>query len=134
MYTSKLSQQGCLLPFAVEVLENLSKKYDCYIITNGITEVQRSRISLTPLGNYIKHSFVSQELGWAKPSPIFFEKVLEYIGDADKKKYLVIGDSLTSDIKGACDSGLDSVWISSESNPLPTYRIERLQDLYSILD
>ena len=134
IYVDKLSKQGHLMPFAEETLERLSKKYDCYIITNGITEVQRSRMALTPLERYIKHSFISQEMGCAKPLVMFFEKVFEYIGDSDKKKYLVIGDSITSDIMGAVNAGIDSVLISKNENPLSTYRIEELKELYSILD
>ncbi|MBE6587252.1 MAG: noncanonical pyrimidine nucleotidase, YjjG family [Ruminococcaceae bacterium] len=134
IYTGMLSQQGQLIEGAEEVLSRLSKKYDCYIVTNGITEVQKSRMARTPLEKYIKHSFISQEMGCAKPSPLFFEKVFEYIGDGDRSRYLVIGDSLTSDIAGACAVGIDSVWLSFRESSVPTYRIEKLTELFSILD
>ena len=133
IYAQRLSCQGQLIDGAEEVLKTLSQRYECYIVTNGITEVQKSRMSRTPLEKYIKHSFISQEMGCAKPSPVFFEKVFEYIGDSDKTKYLVIGDSLTSDIAGADAAGLDSVWLSKGGSSLPTYRIEKLCELYSIL-
>ena len=87
----------------------------------------------TPLEKYIKHSFISQEMGCAKPSPVFFEKVIEYIGDSDKSNYLVIGDSLTSDISGARNFGIDSVFLSEKESDMPTYRINNLYELYSIL-
>lgn len=135
IYTQQLSLQGHLIDSAEEVLRELSEKYDCYIITNGITEVQKSRMAKTPLEKYIKYSFISQEMGCAKPSPVFFEKVFEHIGDFDRSKYLVIGDSLSSDIAGAAAAGVDSVWFSSGGavSPMPTYRIEKLTELFEIL-
>jgi len=135
IYEGMLALQGQLIDGAEDILKKFSEKYDCYIVTNGIADVQRSRMSKTPLERYIKHSFISQELGCSKPSPVFFESVFEYIGDKDRSEYLVIGDSLSSDIAGAAAVGIDSVWISSHGeSALPTYRIEKLSELYSILD
>ncbi len=133
IYTDKLSCQGQLIDHATEVIKTLSEKYDCYIVTNGITDVQRSRLSRTDLLPYIRYTFISQEMGCEKPSPVVFEKILKYIGDSDKSKYLVIGDSLSSDITGAVAAGIDSVWISDGESDLPTYRIGKLTELYSIL-
>lgn len=134
IYTTNLSRQGQLMDSAEKVLDCFSKKYSCYIVTNGIAEIQKSRIAATTLGKYIKHSFVSQELGCEKPSLAFFEKVFSHIGDDDRSGYLVIGDSLTSDIAGAINAGIDSVLISKEHSALPTYCIKNLEELYSILD
>ena len=133
IYAKRLSQQGHMIENAVDVLACLSQTYRCFIITNGITEIQNSRLSKTCIGEYIEHSFISQEMGCAKPSPVFFEKVMEYIGDSDVKRYLVIGDSLTSDIAGAVNIGMDSVWISEGESDLPTYTVDKLPKLYSIL-
>ena len=133
VYTGRLSCQGQLIDGAEKILAELSEKYECYIVTNGITEVQKSRMERTPLLSYIKHSFISQEMGCAKPAPEFFEKVIDFIGDNDKSKYLVIGDSLSSDIAGARAFGLDSVWISKNESEMPTYRIEKLSELHNIL-
>ncbi|MBQ3528684.1 MAG: YjjG family noncanonical pyrimidine nucleotidase [Clostridia bacterium] len=133
IYTERLSKQGQLIDGAEEVLRTLSKKYRCFIVTNGITEVQRSRMDKTPLLQFIEHSFISQEMGCAKPSRVFFDKVMEHIGDDDISAYLIIGDSLTSDIKGAYDIGMDSVWYSNGKSDMPTYCIENLFELYDIL-
>lgn len=133
-YTQYLSKQGQLLENAEKVLSCLSKKYDCYICTNGITDVQMDRLEHTPLLPYVKKVFVSEDVGFAKPSPMFFQRVFEYIGDNDPKNYLVIGDSLSSDIAGANSCNMDSVWISDGESDLPTYRIGSILDIYSILD
>lgn len=134
IYTEQLSTQGQLMSNAEEVLKNLSEKYDCYIVTNGITDVQKARISTTPLEKYIKYSFISQKMGSEKPSAAFFEKVFDFIGDSDISNYLIIGDSLSSDIAGAHTVGMDSVWISKKGDSdIPTYRIRELEELYTIL-
>lgn len=133
-YVVNLSRQSQLMPDAETVLEKLSKKYGIYIITNGITEVQKRRMSKTPLEKYILHSFISQEMNCAKPSSVFFDNVVSYIGDTDRSHYLVIGDSLTSDIAGAVNAGMDSVWLCSGNNSdKATYTINKLTDLFDII-
>ncbi len=133
IYEDRLANQGHMIDGAEHVLSRLSQKYKCYIITNGIYKIQKKRLSKTPLEKYITHSFISESLGCDKPSTVFFEKVLEYIGDADRSNYLVIGDSLTSDIAGAKNAKMDSVLISDKNNDLPTYCIKELRELFSIL-
>ncbi len=133
-YVDKLSMQGQMMPDAEEVLSRLYKNYSIYIITNGITGVQKYRMAATPLEKYITHSFISQEMGLTKPAKTFFDAVISYIGDFDTSAYLVIGDSLTSDIAGAVGAGIDSVWLSGgKKSDMPTYTIEKLRDLYGIL-
>lgn len=133
IYAEKLSGQGIMIDGALEVLSALSEKYSCYIITNGTYEIQIKRLSKTPVEKYVKYSFISEKMGCAKPDKVFFDKVVEYIDDSDLSKYLVIGDSLTSDIKGAVNSGIDSVLISKERSDMPTYCIKEIRELFSIL-
>ena len=133
IYEERLANQGHVIDGAEYVLSQLSQKYNCYIITNGIYKIQKNRLSKTSLGKYIKHSFISESLGFDKPSPVFFDKVVEYIGDNDRSKYLVIGDSLSSDIAGAVNAKMDSVLISKERNEIPTYCIKEIRELFSIL-
>lgn len=133
IYAVRLSEQGRMIDGAIDVLSHLSDKYSCYIITNGTYEIQVKRLSKTPIENYVKHCFISERLGFSKPSPIFFQKVVEYIGDTDLSRYLVIGDSMTSDIAGAVGAGMDSVLISPENNDTPTYCISEIRELLSIL-
>ena len=79
--------------------------------------------------------FVSEEIGAQKPFPAFFEYVFENIDEKDKAKLLVVGDSYSSDIKGACGVGLDCVWLNraKEENALSlpiTKEIESLSELF----
>ncbi|MBQ0110849.1 MAG: HAD hydrolase-like protein, partial [Oscillospiraceae bacterium] len=60
------------------------------------------------------------------------------IGDNDLSKYLVIGDSLSSDILGGIDAGIDTLWVSARGNPvsdkiLPTYTANSFEELKNML-
>ncbi len=55
---------------------DLSKRHDLYIVTNRVTETQKRRLNQTPLHKYIKKIFISEETGYQKPNPEFFNYVL----------------------------------------------------------
>lgn len=134
-YVKNLALQSQLVPGALEFCRNTSAKYPLYLITNGITHVQRSRLAGSPIADYFTGVFISEEMGCAKPDVTFFKKVQESIGDVDLSSYLVIGDSLSSDIQGAVNFGCDSVWISKsgKSDPRPTYTVKELSEISEII-
>ncbi len=59
----------------------ISKRHDLYIVTNGVTETQKRRLNQTPLHKYIKKIFISEETGYQKPNPEFFNYVFNDIGE-----------------------------------------------------
>lgn len=132
-----LAMQNQLLPNILEILEKLNQKYEIIIITNGIASTQYSRIETSPINKFIDKIYVSEETGYAKPAKEFFEYVLENSKIKDKSKCLIIGDRLKSDIQGANNIGIDSVWfnpnaeINSECDV--TYEISDLLELENIL-
>ncbi len=136
-YENLLGKQFFEMDGAYELLKELSGKFEIYVITNGITKIQNDRFSSSRLTSFIKKVFISEQMGVSKPSKEFFDKVICEIGDNDKSKYLVIGDSLSSDIDGAANSSLDSVWFTPEDadpkNREPKYIINNLYELNSIL-
>lgn len=80
--------------------------------------------------------FISEEVGAAKPSRDYFEAVFRGIGNPPKETVLLIGDSLTSDMRGGLDYGIDTCWYNPMGKPtnLPvTYQITRLAKLLAIL-
>lgn len=108
------------------------------IVTNGITRVQTSRLEKSILRPYIRNLFISEAVGAAKPSPVFFSYVLDAIPEKDLSKILLIGDSLSSDILGANQAGLDSCWISASTLPAdgpahPTWQAASVEDLLKLL-
>ena len=109
-YIENLSKLGILIPGAVDFVKALSEMAKVYIITNGIARVQHGRFKDCPLLPYIQRIFISEEIGAAKPDKAFFDRVADMIPDFDTTKAIVIGDSLSGDIKGANNARLDCIW------------------------
>lgn len=107
-----MSQNGVLMDDAVECLKRIKDNIPdarMYVITNGATRNALGRIASTGLDSFLSGVFVSESMGAAKPSVEYFDMVREAIGEPDER-YIVIGDSLTSDMLGAKNAGLTSCW------------------------
>lgn len=112
-YENGLNDCGFLLPGALENLARLRDEgYLIYAVTNGAGDIQRSRIRLSGIGPYIRDFFISEEIGYEKPSPLFFEEAFRRIPGFCRSQAALIGDSLTSDIRGALNAGVLPVWFS----------------------
>jgi 2-haloacid dehalogenase len=122
-YFSSLCFQYPLIEGAEAVCRELSENYDLYIITNGTKKIQDSRMAGCGLLPYFKGVFISQELGVNKPAKEYFDKVFEAVtklsGPFDKSEVLVVGDSVSSDIKGAVNAELDGCWYNPDGKALP---------------
>lgn len=137
-YMQTLGTRGFVLDGAVELVRRLSEYYRICIITNGTASVQHTRLAGSGLLPYIDGVFISQEIGADKPSPVFFDAVLSALGDPDKRGLLIIGDSLTSDIRGGIMSGIDTCWFAphggqAPSDTSPTYIVRSYAELLSLL-
>lgn len=133
-YVRWLSKASFLLDGAEGLCASLSASRRLFILTNGIAEVQHSRLELSPIRKYIEDIFISEEAGSAKPDRAFFEYACERADLRDKARILMIGDSLSSDIKGALDFGIDSCWVNlagarNESGLKPTYEVRSLAEI-----
>jgi len=137
IYLNNLSLSTLLLEGAEEICRILSKRYNLAIITNGFKEVQRPRYESSSLINYFKEIIISDEIGAAKPEKEYFDIAFERIGNPAKSTVLVIGDSLTSDIKGGLDYGLDTCWYNPNGlisgNNKIKFEIHSLKELLSFL-
>lgn len=130
--------QGCyLLDGATEVVKELSKRYSLSIVTNGVAYVQHTRFDASGLQPYFDGLFISDEMGVQKPDKRFFDMVLDKLG-ADKSECLVIGDSLSSDMKGAHNAGMHKCWYNRTGHPADVdfdmeYEIQNIEELLQIL-
>ncbi len=112
-YLNLLGEGGNTLDGAVETVKILSEAgIKLYIVTNGVAATQAKRLAKSGLMPYIKEVFVSETIGYQKPRKEYFDFVLDKISEKDKDKILLVGDSLTSDIKGAMNSGLACCWLN----------------------
>ncbi len=109
-YHDNLCVQSFTIDGAVEFCKRLSKKCEVYIVTNGIKSIQIGRMKNTGLLPYVKNVFISEDIGYEKPDIRYFEKVADLIPNFNKSRALIIGDSLTSDIKGGINFGIDTCW------------------------
>lgn len=140
-YITALSGKSYLMDGALDICARLAEKYPLYGITNGNARVQHGRFDPSPLRPYFRHSFISEEIGAAKPSQAFFDIVCRAVPEIDPAHTLVIGDSLTSDIAGGICWGTDTCWVShgktlnacSLSSCTPTYTVAHLSKLANIL-
>ncbi len=127
-YEHELSKGHIYLPGAREMLEDLVKKYDLYLVSNGTAVVQDGRIGSSDLENYMKKIFISERVGHNKPAIEFFEHVFENIAPIEKDETVIIGDSLTSDVKGGLNAGIHTIWF----NPHGEEGIEGVNPEYEV--
>jgi YjjG family noncanonical pyrimidine nucleotidase len=137
-YVAFLAAASYLLGGAEELCAYLAAKYRVVILTNGIAEVQRGRLELSPIRAFVADIVISEEAGCAKPDPAIFARALERAGLADKSRSIMIGDSLSSDIRGAVGFGIDSCWVNFSGAPndtglRPTYEVRSLAGITEIL-
>jgi 2-haloacid dehalogenase len=140
-YLDFLSQSDHLLPKAMDILTTFQQRgYRLSLITNGISRVQRGRLAATKTLSFFNHVVISEEIGSQKPDPAFFTALFTIAGmdELNRRQALVIGDSLSSDIKGGMHAGLDTCWYNPDralGDPLlkPTYEIAKLEELLDLL-
>lgn len=121
VYEKNLGDHYDFMPGAKELLEKLYEKNDLYIVSNGCAEVQSSRIAGAGLRKYFKDFFVSENIGFDKPDARFFDVCFFSIPDFEKERTIIIGDSLTSDIKGGKNAGIKTCWLNMTGKPVPVF-------------
>ena len=116
IYEENLSKGHYFIDGAVEMLENIYKHYDLYIVSNGTKTVQEGRLLSSGIKKYFKGVFISESVGYEKPSIEFFNSCFRSITDFEKEKTVIIGDSLSSDIKGGNNAGIKTIWFNSNND------------------
>lgn len=139
-YMESLAGCSVLLPGAEDLCRRASQHYTLCLATNGVPFIQRSRLEHSPIARFFgDRVFISGEMGCRKPDKQFFETILTTLGAKNHRaRVLVIGDSLSSDIRGAFNAQLDSVWLRWPSSKVgavkPTYEVESLAQLGQLLN
>ncbi len=129
-----MGANGDLYPGAKEILEQLAASATLALVTNTLSEVQRARIDRLDIGRYFDAIVISTEVGSAKPSATIFDITFERLGNPNKQTAVMIGDSLSSDIRGGANYGIATCWynphgrIASPHNHI-THEIATLDQL-----
>jgi len=125
------------VPYALEIIKYLSSKYTVCVASNAPHDQQILRMDNVGLTPYIQHIFTSEKLGYEKPSTKFFDCCFAELGNVKRDEVIIIGDSITADIKGGIDYGIKTCWFNyrnkSDQGIKPHYIIETLKDLKNIL-
>lgn len=137
-YRNHLAECKTFIEGAWELISDLATKYQLYIVTNGVSATQYKRLDITGLAPLFNNVFVSEDTGFQKPMLGFFDYVFDRIPEFKKEEALIIGDSFSADIIGGINAGIDTCWLNrhnkvNESDKKPTYEIQKLQQLYTIL-
>lgn len=137
-YMKNLSLASFLYEDSMSLIESLKDDYKLTIITNGLTDVQHNRVRNSAIGKYMEDVVISEEVNLSKPDKRIFELAMKNIKCNDKSKVLIVGDSLTTDIQGGINAGIDTCWynpqrIQNTTGFKPTYEIYELMMLKGIL-
>ena len=117
-YMRILSTKSYIFDGADKLCADLYGKVKMYIVTNGLEFTQRGRFKTCEITEYFDDIFISGVIGFEKPDINYFIKVGE-ITKLDKSKTLIVGDSLSSDIKGGLNYGIDTCWYNPDLKPVP---------------
>lgn len=131
IYLQNFAMEDTLIPYANEICMYLSKNSRLILATNGLSKVQNARIN--NLRGYFEKCFISEEIGYIKPSREFFEYMLQELR-AFSKECLMIGDSISSDILGAHNVDIDTCWYNQNEKAnkygiKPTYEVKSLHEI-----
>ena len=108
VYMDILAETVVEYPETEDACRRLAERYKLYVITNGTTYIQKARFAGASFHKYMEGIVISDEIGVDKPDPRFFEAVVQLTGDPDVRHYLVVGDSLSSDIRFGKNIGADT--------------------------
>ncbi len=140
IYEELLKGEHDFIPGAKELLCELEKcgKYKLFMATNGIPSVQKPRIADSGIGRYFDEIFISEEIGYAKPQKAFFDRCFSRIKDFSPGETIIVGDSISSDIKGGINAGILTCHFNPKDKPYndikPDYKINKLSELIPLLD
>ena len=123
---------------AEEIVAYLGAQYALAAVTNGLKRVQRPRLHRSGIMDAFAAIVVSEEVGCAKPQQAFFDVAFSEMGNPERKDVIIVGDNLTSDIKGGLDYGIDTCWYNHDRivnghDIKPHFEIQKLDQIKEIL-
>ena len=138
LYEKSLSTTYFYIDGAESLIRELHKDYKTYVASNGTAVVQDGRIGLSGIDKHFDKIFISERVGYNKPSKEFFDACFKDIGEIDLKETIIIGDSLTSDILGGRNAGILTCLYNPKGNPVrddikPDYEVRSLDEIPDLL-
>lgn len=123
---------------SLQIIKSLRGRVRQYVVSNGTVTAQTKKLRLSGLGALMDGIFLSEELGVEKPNVEFFDKVFSVLGDIDRSRVMIVGDSLTSDILGGSNAGIVTCWYNPGGKPAaggvhPNHEISDLHEVFSLI-
>ncbi len=120
------------------IVESLCGKVRQFAVSNGTVAAQTKKLRLSGLGALMDGVFLSEQLGAEKPSSVFFDQVFDAIPPVSKAQVMIVGDSLTSDMRGGNNAGIVTCWYNPEGLKAPEdlridHDIRDLHEVYGLL-
>ena len=137
-YQVALGDTICFRDNGYELVEKLKESYKQYVVTNGTYIAQERKLRKSGIGELVEEAFISDLVGYEKPAIEFFGHVFEKIGHYEKDEVIIVGDSLTSDMKGGNNAGILCCWynpnhLENNKDVRIDYEIDHLWQLEEIL-
>lgn len=118
-YQLRLGDTICFQDDAYPLVQSLRGRVRQYAATNGTLTAQTRKLEKSGLGDLLDGAFISDQIGAEKPSPAFFDYALSHIGSCPREQVLMVGDSLTSDMRGGSLAGIRCCWYNPAGAPKP---------------
>ncbi|WP_277586332.1 YjjG family noncanonical pyrimidine nucleotidase [Psychrobacillus antarcticus] len=137
-YIENLGNEVHMMEGVEEMFASM-KDFRIALLTNGFKDAQHARVNGSPLKNLFEVIITSEETGFQKPQKEIFAYALEKLQISDPTRVLMIGDSLTSDIQGGNNFGIDTCWFNpnrklNETDIQPTFEIHTWNTLAKIVN
>ena len=138
-HMTALGANAILFPGAEALCRKLAEHHALYLLTNAVESVQRARFEGSAIAPYFRDVFISETVGCGKPSPAYFDYVYQAVPGLTPENGLVIGDSLSSDIQGANNAGLDCCWFNPGGLSRPDhlridYEVRSIKEIFAVAD
>ncbi|MFP5310603.1 MAG: YjjG family noncanonical pyrimidine nucleotidase [Actinomycetes bacterium] len=138
-YVENLAAGHVALEGALDAVEALACHHRIGVVTNGFASVQRPRMAASGVDRHAEVVVISDEVGHSKPDPAIFDVAFAAMGQPDRRRVLMVGDSLASDVAGGVAYGLDTAWVAPPGAAVPpadltpTFRVAALSELVELL-
>jgi len=136
-FAEALIAYGDLYQGARSLLDSLVGRCQLGLVTNGIGRIQRGRMERLGIASYFEAVTISGEVGVAKPDASIFDLTFDALPGASRESAVMVGDSLGSDILGAQNAGIDTVWFNQHNTAppanAPTHTVSALADIAPLI-
>ena len=120
LFMNALKENVIAINNAYNTLQYLSNKYQIIIATNGPQIATKEKLSKINCLQFVNNILSADMFGYVKPRKEFFEGIQHTLNNYQTEEYLIVGDSLSSDIAFAMNCNFDSCWFNPNKAPLPS--------------